>query len=569
MIGFGRLSVKGKMTAVAAVFVFGFVAFGIVAYTTLRSVQVGSPMFEQYATLKALVDDSTPSEGSLQPSSVAYFRMFASEGPDELKANIDRFRETVKAFNEKKEFYKPSLPDGELGQYLERGYAYADSFVQLVEGQIIPLLEAGKKTEAAELGREKALPIIDADDRLLDQLNPIADRRAEDSKLESIGIVRWRVAVMAVVFTVSLALAMSLGLLMANEMVARLRGNVHLLGRVAEGDLRERLPVHGNDEICQLAEISNRMIDSLQMIVEAIRAKSHTVTMVSEHLTTTSQSLDTTSSLTTAQAIAVSSAAARVNENTHTVSSASEEMTASIQEISRNAGEAAEVAASASQLAASTHLTMTKLGESSAEIGNVIKVITSIAGQTNLLALNATIEAARAGNAGRGFSVVANEVKELAKETATATEDISRKIAAIQDDARLAVSAIDEITAVIGRINDTQHTIVSSVQEQTAATSEIARNIVETSKGSEEIVNSIESVTHAARETQESAVAAHQFAGELTRLSQDLFQLMERFTLSEHAPESDHTMPVASSQVNARASRQVIRGSGAPRFLPV
>jgi methyl-accepting chemotaxis protein len=118
-----------------------------------------------------------------------------------------------------------------------------------------------------------------------------------------------------------------------------------------------------------------------------------------------------------------------------------------------------------------------KLGQSSIEIGKVIKVITAIAGQTNLLALNATIEAARAGDAGRGFAVVANEVKELAKQTANATEDISQRIEAIQTDTKAAVQAITQITDIINQINDFQSTIASAIEEQTATTNEISRNI--------------------------------------------------------------------------------------------
>jgi methyl-accepting chemotaxis protein len=556
------------MVAVAGVFLFGFAAFGAVAYTTIRSVEVGSPMFERYATFTALVDDSTPSEGSLQPATVDYFRMFASRTPEELQGNIDRFRETVKSFREKKEFYKSWLPDGQLGEFLAQGYTYADSFFDLVEAQIIPLLEAGKKEEALKLGQNKALPLIDADDALLDKLNPIADKRADDLKDQLIKIVQWRMTVMVAVFVVSLILATIMSTLVANSIVVRLRGNVHVLARVVEGDLRERLTVKGKDEISQLAEISNQMVDSLQAIVDAIRTKSYTLTTVSEQLTATSQSLDTTSRKTSTQAIAVSSAAEQVTQNTHTVSSASEEMTSSIQEIARNATQAADVAASASRLATSTHLTMTKLGESSAQIGNVIKVITSIAGQTNLLALNATIEAARAGEAGKGFSVVANEVKELAKETASATEDISLKIAAIQEDAKSAAAAIEEITQVIERINDTQNTIVSSVQKQTAATGEIARNILETSKGSEAIVSDIESVTVAARETQESAVSAHQFATELSRVSQDLYGLMERFTLSGDEAKRDAAPAALSAQKIAYSHPIAGNRPNASRPLP-
>ncbi len=144
---------------------------------------------------------------------------------------------------------------------------------------------------------------------------------------------------------------------------------------------------------------------------------------------------------------------------------------------------------------------MSKLGESSAEIGQVIKVITSIAQQTNLLALNATIEAARAGEAGKGFAVVANEVKELAKQTAKATEDISQRIATIQTDAKGAVKAIETISGVINKGNDISGTIATAVEEQSATTNEMSRNALEAAKGAGEIASSITGVAQTARGT--------------------------------------------------------------------
>ena len=265
--------------------------------------------------------------------------------------------------------------------------------------------------------------------------------------------------------------------------------------------------------------------EKLKMTMAGVNQNANSLSAASEELEANSQQMVNNAEETSAQAGVVSAAAEQVSKNVQTVATGTEEMSASIREIAKSAQDAARVAATGVRAAETTNATISKLGVSSAEIGKVIKVITSIAQQTNLLALNATIEAARAGEAGKGFAVVANEVKELAKETAKATEDISQKIEAIQSDTTSAVAAIGEISEIIAKISDFQNTIASAVEEQTATTNEISRNVAEAAKGSTEIAQNITGVAQAAKVTMAGANDTQKAAGELSRMAAELQQL--------------------------------------------
>lgn len=313
------------------------------------------------------------------------------------------------------------------------------------------------------------------------------------------------------------------------ELRVKVESILEVVNAASRGDLTCEMTVKGSDAIGQMADGLARFFTNLRGSVANIARTAQVLASSSQELTAVSQQMAANAEETAAQANVASAAAEQVSRNVSTVSTGTEEMGASIKEIAKSANEAARVATSAVKVAEKTNASVAKLGESSAEIGNVIKVITSIAQQTNLLALNATIEAARAGEAGKGFAVVANEVKELAKQTAKATEDISIKIEAIQSDTNSAVEAISHIGKIINQINDFQNTIASAVEEQTATTGEIGRNVAEAAQGSSEIAQNISGVAEAARGTTEGAGNTKSSADELSRLAMDLQKLVSQF----------------------------------------
>lgn len=302
-----------------------------------------------------------------------------------------------------------------------------------------------------------------------------------------------------------------------------------IVDAASNGDLKQQVTVSGDDAIGQVGNSLKRFLGNLRQNVAQIAKNAGNLASSSEGLAAVSTQLESNSHETSHQTAVVASASEEICSNVQTVATGTEQMTASIKEIAVNANEAAKIAAKAVVAAHTTNDIISKLGDSSAEIGKVIKVITSIAEQTNLLALNATIEAARAGEAGKGFAVVANEVKELAKETARATEEIGHKISTIQADTSEAVSAIGEICDVINRVNDISTSIASAVEEQTATTNEMARNIAEVARGSTDITKSIAGVSRAAQSTSDGAIDSKNASQELAEMASSLKKLVAQF----------------------------------------
>lgn len=398
-------------------------------------------------------------------------------------------------------------------------------------GDADKLIAAGKMDERMTIVTTVLAPVGKAISENIDKLVAIqveASAHANDAAAALANQVRLWTILVAVFGTV---LALVLGVIVTRSLTSGIRKVKYVADGLASGDLTRVSGLTRGDEVGQTAAALDQASGNLQGLVSGVVEIAETLAAALEELTASNAEMAVGVDGASTQAGVVAAAAAQVSRHVQTVASGAEQMGASIREIAQNTAEAAKVAQRATGVSRSTNEKITQLGVSSAEIGNVVKVITQIAAQTNLLALNATIEAARAGDAGRGFAVVAGEVKDLAEETAKATEEITRRVQEIQADTSGAVVSIEEISAIIASINDFQHTIASAVEEQTATTNEMSRSVTEAATGSGEIADNIADIAALTASSSNTVSQSVNAVSELARMSADLRERVAAFTV--------------------------------------
>jgi methyl-accepting chemotaxis protein len=399
-------------------------------------------------------------------------------------------------------------------------------------------LTALARLQALPQGSPEALPLLqtlqqneDVIEESLAAATTSAAATAEQTVAEARDAYGTARTLTLVVVVLGLVASVVLALLVARSVTRPVQRIREVLVQVAAGDLRVRAGATGGGELAEVARSLDGTLDSLGGVLTLVRDSADRLQGASTQLDTAAGSIAEFSRAASDQTGLVVASAGEVAASVDTVATGSSQMESAIREIAHNATEAARVAGQAVGVAETTTRTVGKLGDSSQEIATVVKLINGIAEQTNLLALNATIEAARAGEAGKGFAVVASEVKELAQETARATEDISRRVEAIQADTAGAVDAISRISSVIGEINDFQATIAAAVEEQTATTNEMNRNVAEAAGGTRQIAAAITGLADGTQQTNARVGDARRAAAELARMSGELQDAVRRFSV--------------------------------------
>jgi methyl-accepting chemotaxis protein len=406
----------------------------------------------------------------------------------------------------------------------------ATTWYDLAMNQMLPAADRGDLDTYKKLYTDTFAPLLS---KLLDELQAESDaqvalnrsRAASDDRSASASIL-----LVWLVLTVGLLLSIGLGLFFARWIIRPL-GAVHsALLAMAAGDFTRAAGYAGRDEVGAMSAALDDAQREVRTAFQEVAGSATTMANASTQLDGVSLTLGDSARNTAGQAEVVSDSAQQMASLVQAMSAATGQMAASIAEIAHQASSASDVASEAVRAAGTTSEAVAELDASSSEIGEIVRTITSIAEQTNLLALNATIEAARAGEAGKGFAVVATEVKELAQETAKATDDITTKIQAIQATTGKAIEAIGKISAVIDQIHEKQTTIAAAVEEQSSTTNEMSRTVHDVSAQSGTISENISGIAASAARTFTGVEVTTSAAGELAGLVKRVNEAIGRFS---------------------------------------
>jgi len=556
-----RLSLRSKLITAFALLLCFTVGLGLFAVQRLVTIQaVTTDLASNWLPSTRAVGEIANAAERLRSSQVA---LLLPQGQQRREERMQRLGSWMQAVDKAFVAYEPLIAGDEEAQRAEAMKNSWATYRKQSESFVVSMQER-------DAGGATNFLMTEMQDSLLTLRKALAeavDYQAQGGQKvagQTLDSISWSLWLILVLLAVTAVFCIVIGLMLVRAISAPLRRMTDAMGRLAQHDLAVEIPGAGRgDEIGAMAravavfrdsmvtadrlqsegeearQLRDRRAATISSTVATFEEQaSELVSMLSSastELEGTARGMSDTAGRTTAQAGQVSDAAGEASAGVQTVAAAAEELSASISEIARQVSQASGVAGRAVADARATDSTVRALAEGASRIGEVVGLITTIAGQTNLLALNATIEAARAGEAGKGFAVVASEVKSLAQQTARATEEIGAQIAQIQAATRDAVGAISGIAATIDEVSAITVTIAAAVEEQSAATGEIARTVGQTARATEAVTGSIAAVSQGAGDTGAAAAQVLAAAGELSRQSEQLSHHVNRFVADVRA----------------------------------